>query len=108
MKLIFLISGDDQAKTARLLGVYQSRKPIGLDTKKTVGQIGVIGEKVRLGFKSRMTIWYLGQQLITGKSVSTDLLTRKKTYPSLVCLDASNSFRNLWQKTNQFAESDLL
>jgi len=97
-------------KTARLFaGSFSLAAILAGYEEELVDKLESIGEKLGLGFQIQddyLGIW--GQQLITGKSVSTDLLTRKKTYPSLVGLGASNSFRNLWQKTNQFAESDLL
>lgn len=61
------------------------------------------GEKFGLGFQildDYLGIW--GDQDKTGKSVSTDLLMRKKAYPALAGLGNSDLFRQLWYGTGDF------
>jgi geranylgeranyl diphosphate synthase, type I len=49
-------------------------------------------------------IW--GDESATGKSITSDLATHKKTYPILLGLTRSPQFRQIWQKP-EFSEGDL-
>jgi geranylgeranyl diphosphate synthase type I len=61
-----------------------------------------IGCDLGLGFQIQddyLGIW--GESDETGKSVSTDLQTRKKTFPAMTGLTNSMSFQQLWKQDNQ-------
>ncbi len=62
-----------------------------------VRKLAQIGENLGLGFQIQddyLGIW--GKQIETGKSISTDLLTRKKTFPAITGLANSTEFQALW------------
>ncbi|NLB71710.1 MAG: polyprenyl synthetase family protein [Chloroflexi bacterium] len=68
-----------------------------------------IGERLGLGFQIQddyLGIW--GESVNTGKSVSTDLLTRKKTYPALIGLQRSEVFRKLLKSEEALSEDSLI
>ena len=61
-----------------------------------------IGCDLGLGFQIQddyLGIW--GESDETGKSISTDLQTRKKTFPAMTGLTNSTSFQQLWKQDNQ-------
>jgi len=69
-----------------------------------VRKLAQVGENLGLGFQIQddyLGIW--GKQIITGKSISTDLLSRKKTFPAITGLTNSTEFQALWDKK---AEND--
>lgn len=64
-----------------------------------------------LGFGFQIQDYHLGvwsSSNETGKSVSSDLLTRKKTYPALTGLANSTVFQQLWKQENQPGKELLL
>jgi geranylgeranyl diphosphate synthase type I len=66
------------------------------------------GVDLGLGFQTQddyLGIW--GSADETGKSVSSDLLTRKKTFPAMTALANSEVFRQLWAQENPADESLL-
>lgn len=97
-------------KTARLFSASFMLASVlsGFDEKLS-HKVELIGEKLGLGFQIQddyLGIW--GQELKTGKSISSDLLTRKKSFPVLYGLSKSNKFNNLWGQTNLNQESLLI
>lgn len=66
------------------------------------------GDKLGLAYQIQddwLGIW--GEESITGKSVSSDLLGRKKTYPVIMGLATSSEFRDFWQKHQKFTLEDI-
>ena len=87
-------------KTAKLFSVSFALAAIlaGYEDE-FVRKLAHIGENLGLGFQIQddyLGIW--GNQIETGKSISTDLLTRKKTFPALTGLTNSKEFQLLWEK----------
>jgi geranylgeranyl pyrophosphate synthase len=65
-------------------------------------RLAEIGASLGLGFQIQddyLGIW--GNSDKTGKSVSTDLLTRKKTFPAMQGLANSEDFRFLWDRIDE-------
>ena len=96
-------------KTSRLFASAMtiSARLQNLDLKLEA-KLEEIGEKLGLGFQIQddyLGIW--GQSNLTGKSVSTDLLTRKKTYPALIGLERSYEFGRLWKSDDLLTEDNL-
>ena len=68
-----------------------------------------IGCDLGLGFQIQddyLGIW--GHATATGKSVSTDLQARKKTFPAMTGLKNSTFFQQLWHQENRPDDSHLL
>jgi len=67
-----------------------------------------IGETLGLAFQIQddyLGIW--GNQIETGKSISTDLLTRKKTFPAITGLANSTEFQELWDNKTKNDQEQL-
>ncbi|MGI6259331.1 MAG: polyprenyl synthetase family protein [Anaerolineaceae bacterium] len=109
------ISVDDylgmiRLKTSRL---FAGSMRIGASLKGVdaglIDQLDSIGEKLGLGFQIQddyLGIW--GKTGKTGKSVSTDLTTRKKAYPALIGLEKSPEFAKIWDKPGDISDDDLV
>ena len=96
-------------KTSRLIA---GSMRIGASLKgvevEVIDQLDNIGEKLGLGFQIQddyLGVW--GKTDKTGKSVSTDLTTRKKAYPALIGLGKSPEFANFWDKDVAISEGKL-
>lgn len=96
-------------KTSRLIA---GSMRIGASLKgidgETIDQLDGIGEKLGLGFQIQddyLGVW--GKTDKTGKSVSTDLTTRKKAYPALIGLEKSPEFARIWDEDNEISEVEL-
>lgn len=95
-------------KTSRLFAVSLliAGSLINLEDK-LIEELDQVGEKLGLGFQIQddyLGIW--GHAGKIGKSISSDLLTRKKAYPALVGLQKSSEFQSLWfddAVSNEFA-----
>ena len=90
-------------KTARLFSASFSiaAKLKGSD-EEYAEKLKQIGCDLGLGFQIQddyLGIWGISEE--TGKSVSTDLSTRKKTFPAMTGLTNSEAFRQLWKQKNQ-------
>lgn len=75
---------------------------------ESVRKLANIGENLGLGFQIQddyLGIW--GNQIETGKSISTDLLTRKKTFPALTGLTNSTEFQALWDNKAEDGQEQL-
>ncbi|MCK9245548.1 MAG: polyprenyl synthetase family protein [Anaerolineaceae bacterium] len=96
-------------KTSRLFSAAFSIGAILMEYEdQFTRQLARIGRDLGLGFQIQddyLGIW--GNSDETGKSVSTDLLTRKKAYPAVAAMGSSQTFRQLWIQENQ-AENSLL
>ena len=97
-------------KTSRLIA---GSMRIGASLKgvevEVIDQLDNIGEKLGLGFQIQddyLGVW--GKTDKTGKSVSTDLTTRKKAYPALIGLEKSPEFAKLWDKDGAISEDKLV
>lgn len=96
-------------KTSRLIA---GSMRIGASLKgvevEVIDQLGNIGEKLGLGFQIQddyLGVW--GKTDKTGKSVSTDLTTRKKAYPALIGLEKSPEFAKLWDENCETSKDEL-
>ena len=96
-------------KTSRL---FASSMRIGASIKgidsKHIDQLDAIGEKIGLGFQIQddyLGVW--GKTGKTGKSVRTDLTTRKKAYPALIGLEKSAEFAKIWDKHEDITDDEL-
>ena len=96
-------------KTSRLFSAAFSIGAILMEYEdQFTWQLARIGRDLGLGFQIQddyLGIW--GNSDETGKSVSTDLLTRKKEYTAVAAMGSSQTFRQLWIQENQ-AENSLL
>ena len=73
-----------------------------------VAKMDALGEKLGIGFQIQddyLGIW--GNEDKTGKSVSTDLMTRKKAYPALLGITRSSRFAEIWRKDSLLTLQDL-
>ena len=73
-----------------------------------VRKLAHIGENLGLGFQIQddyLGIW--GRQIETGKSISTDLLTRKKSFPAITGLANSTEFQALWDNKTENDQEQL-
>lgn len=73
-----------------------------------VARMDALGEKLGIGFQIQddyLGIW--GNEDKTGKSVSTDLMTRKKAYPALLGITRSSRFAEIWRKDSLLTLQDL-
>ncbi|MFA5611385.1 MAG: polyprenyl synthetase family protein [Anaerolineaceae bacterium] len=90
-------------KTSRLFSAAFSIGAILMDYEdQFTRHIARIGRDLGLGFQVQddyLGIWGVSDQ--TGKSVSTDLLTRKKAYPAVAAMASSETFRELWMREDQ-------
>lgn len=67
-----------------------------------------IGSEIGTAFQVQddwLGIW--GEEQITGKSNSNDLLERKKTFPVLRALESSKEFHEFWGTHLQFTQDDI-
>lgn len=67
-----------------------------------------LGSKIGLAFQVQddwLGIW--GDQKVIGKSVYSDLLERKKTYPILLALNSLKEFRDHWMEHENFSDKDI-
>ena len=90
-------------KTSRLFSAAFSIGAVLMDYEDHfTRQLARIGRDLGLGFQVQddyLGIWGVSDE--TGKSVSTDLLTRKKTYPAVAAMASSETFRELWVREDQ-------
>ncbi|MDD2523179.1 MAG: polyprenyl synthetase family protein [Anaerolineaceae bacterium] len=96
-------------KTGRLFSSAFAIGPglIGYEEEFT-NKLSQIGCDLGLGFQIQddyLGIWGSSEEI--GKSVSTDLLTRKKTFPAMTGLKNSQVFQQLWEQTVQPDENHL-
>lgn len=96
-------------KTAKLFSVSFALAAIlaGYEDE-FVRKLAQVGENLGLGFQIQddyLGIW--GNQIETGKSISTDLLTRKKTFPAVTGLTNSKEFQALWENKDKNDEEQL-
>ena len=96
-------------KTAKLFSVSFALAAIlaGYE-EEFVRKLAHIGENLGLGFQIQddyLGIW--GNQIETGKSISTDLLTRKKTFPAVTGLTNSTEFQALWDNKTENDQEQL-
>lgn len=104
-----MISG----KTAALMGASTQLGPIVAGANESdVFYFRQFGYELGIAFQIQddiLGIW--GDEHVTGKSVSTDLLTRKKTLPVLFALSQpgpqGDALRALYQREEPFTEHDL-
>ena len=96
-------------KTAKLFSVsFALAAILAGNDDEFVRKLAQIGENLGLGFQIQddyLGIW--GNQIETGKSISTDLLTRKKTFPALAGLNNSKDFQALWDNKEDNDQEQL-
>ena len=76
--------------------------------KEKIQNYAAFGKHVGIAFQLRddyLGIW--GDDQKTGKSVQSDFLERKKTYPILYAWEKSEAFRALWAK-DAFSKEDMI
>ena len=97
-------------KTARLFSAaFAIAAKLKDSDEEFAEKLKQIGCDLGLGFQIQddyLGIW--GAFKETGKSVSTDLFTRKKTFPAMTGLTNSTAFQQLWKQENQPDDSLLL
>lgn len=72
-----------------------------------ISKCSSLGSKIGVAFQVQddwLGIW--GDEEITGKSISSDLIERKKTYPVLKGLALIPTFRDYWTNNPQFEPGD--
>lgn len=93
-------------KTAALLGACTRLGAICANASiQTEVKLYNLGYQLGLAFQVKddfLGIW--GDAAHTGKSISSDLESRKKTYPVLYGLEKSEAFKTLWQRSSSTAE----
>jgi geranylgeranyl diphosphate synthase, type I len=103
-----------QGKTGALIGFAAGLGGvITKKNKKTIQLLEKFGESLGIAFQIQddfLGIW--GDPEITGKSIASDLLSRKKTLPVLYGLENCAEFRKIWSQneinTNQVAHLSTL
>lgn len=97
-----------KGKTAALLSCCAQLG--ALSSAAAPGVIEGLGEyagQIGMAFQIQddlLGIW--GDEKVTGKSVSSDILTRKKTLPVLFGLRESGAMRRIWQKPGELTAED--
>ncbi len=85
-------------KTSRLFSLaFEMAGIINHVDNDIAAKLRAIGTNIGLAFQIQddyLGIW--GDPLKTGKSIGTDIITKKKTYPLLLGLTISNRIRELW------------
>jgi len=99
-----------QGKTGALLGcMFRHRGNIGGKNEENVKAFDSLGIELGMAFQVQDDfLGVFGNDRITGKSVVSDLVERKKTYPILYGLQHIPEFSNLWEKTAEFSENELV
>ena len=89
-----------EGKTATLLAVSSQMGALIAEKDQSVQELYYqFGKNIGLAFQiydDILGIW--GDPRVTGKSTSTDLVTRKKTLPILYGLSRNDTFRDMWEK----------
>lgn len=98
-----MISG----KTAAMLACSLTVGALaGLASEEIVADARVLGEKIGLAFQIQddwLGVW--GDPAVTGKSAASDIVSGKKTYPILLGIEASDSFRNLYNQPEKLQQN---
>jgi len=89
--------------------MFRYRGNIGGKNEENVNAFDSLGIELGMAFQVQDDfLGIFGSDRITGKSVVSDLVERKKTYPILYGLQHIPEFSNLWEKTAEFSENELL
>ena len=99
-----------QGKTGALLGAcFGIAAILAGKNEENVNAFDSLGIELGMAFQVQDDfLGVFGNDRITGKSVVSDLVERKKTYPILYGLQHIPEFSNLWKKTVEFSENELL
>jgi geranylgeranyl diphosphate synthase type I len=74
---------------------------LGTNDQKRIDGFRLYGEYLGLAFQivdDYLGVW--GNDAITGKSTSSDLVTGKMSYPIIIALEANEQFRDSWSRRN--------
>lgn len=100
-----MISG----KTGELIGAcFSLGALLAGKNANEIGRTRELGLKIGIAFQVQddwLGIW--GKQAILGKSVQSDLMDRKKTFPILLALKTLSEFREYWNSHVSFSEADI-
>lgn len=99
-----------KGKTGALLGAcFGIAAILAEKNDESVAALNSLGINLGIAFQVQDDfLGVFGDERITGKSVNSDLVERKKTYPILYGLQNIPEFSILWKKSADFTENDLL
>lgn len=96
-------------KTARLFSLaFEMAGIINQVEVETIDKLRAIGANIGIAFQIQddyLGIW--GDPLKTGKSVSTDIMTKKKTYPLMIGLNSIPEMLDLWNEPAPLADETI-
>jgi geranylgeranyl diphosphate synthase type I len=78
------------------------------NTSEGIDKYDAFGNQMGIAFQVQDDyLGVFGDQISTGKSTSSDLMERKKSYPILYGLEHLQDFHRLWVEKDQFSENDV-